>query len=94
MGTHYTVWCLKWKYFVWPRRRTSRWGHFYWTSGHVHQIGTAPALSITGAVIPMRQVKGATMTGARINTPSDLPFPCALEGDRFTFFGDLCSLWN
>jgi len=33
MGTHYTVWCLKWKYFVWPRRRTSRWGHFIGLAG-------------------------------------------------------------
>ena len=23
---------LKWEYFNWPRRRTSRWGHFYYES--------------------------------------------------------------
>src|SRR5882672_3880839 len=34
------------------------------------------------------------LTGARINTPSDLPFPCALEGGRFTFFGGLVSTWE
>jgi hypothetical protein len=41
----------------------------------------------TGAVIPMRQARGATVTGACLNAPSDLPFPCALEGGGFTFFG-------
>jgi hypothetical protein len=49
-------------------------GPFLLDCGHVHQIGTAPALSITGAVIPMRQVKGATVTGASINAPSCFPF--------------------
>jgi hypothetical protein len=33
----------------------------------------------------MRQA--GRLTGASINAPSDFPFPCALEGDRFTFFG-------
>ena len=28
--------CLKWNTFGWPRRTAARWGHFYWTSGHVH----------------------------------------------------------
>jgi hypothetical protein len=36
---------------------------------------TAPALSKTGAAIPMRQVRGATMTGAAINAPRLLPVP-------------------
>ena len=42
---------------------------------------TVPAISITGAVIPMRQAKGATMTGACLNASSRRPF-LALERER------------
>ena len=44
------------------------------------------SVEVAGAAIPMRQVRGATMTGASLNEPSYFPFLSVLAR-RFTLAG-------
>ena len=58
-----------------------------------HLNGKRPQPSLkTGAVIPMRQVRGATMTGASLNEPGCFPFLKALEESPPVHTGLFC-LW-